>query len=179
MKLFKREVITLFIFAAFILMGSISIATYQTAVVEEQRIEKQIQTVSKQEVKLNKEEQEILDYMNEYRKQNGLSELKVLANLQEVAKSKAIDMVNNNYFSHTSQNLGTPFEMLKNEKVSYKIAGENLAGSTTPKKAFDAWKKSKLHNKNMLEEEFEYTGICVIDSPMYGKMFVQIFIGVK
>ena len=179
MKLLKREVVTLFIFAAFILMGSISIATYQTAVVEEQEIEKQIQTISKEKVELNKEEQEILEYINEYRAQNGLLKLKVLANLQEVANLKAQDIVQNSYFSHTSQNLGTPFEMLKNKKVNYKIAGENLAGSTTSKKAFEAWKQSELHNKNMLEEEFEYTGICVVDSPIYGKMFVQIFIGVK
>ena len=135
MTLLKREVITLFIFAAFILMGSISIATYQTAVVEEQKIEKQMQDISKEKVELNKEEQEILKYINEYRTKNNLPELKVLANLQEVAKQKAQDIVQNNYFSHTSPNLGTPFEMLKNKKISYKIAGENLARQYYPSKS--------------------------------------------
>lgn len=34
------------------------------------------------------------------------------------------------------------------------------------------------HRDNILEQNFNYTGICVIDSPIYGKVFVQLFIGI-
>ena len=127
---------------------------------------------------MSDEEQKTLDLINEYRVQNGLSKLKPFSDLQDVAKLKAEDLVNNEYFSHTSAELGTPFKMLKDNEVTYKIAGENLAGSTTPEKAVEAWINSTSHRENILEERFEYTGIYVIDSPVYGSIFVQLFIGI-
>ena len=130
-----------------------------------------------EEVILTDEEQRTLDLINEYRVQNGLRKLKPFSELQEVAKLKAEDLVNNEYFAHTSAVLGTPFEMLKDNEVTYKIAGENLAGSTTPEKAVEAWINSTSHRENILEERFEYTGIYVIESPVYGSIFVQLFIG--
>ena len=36
----------------------------------------------------------------------------------------------------------------------------------------------KLTEASRLEEKFDYTGICVIDSEVYGKIFVQVFIGI-
>ena len=131
-----------------------------------------------EEVHLSDDEQRTLDLINEYRKENNLSELKPFSDLQKVAGIKAEDLVNNKYFSHTSKNLGTPFEMLKDNGISYEIAGENLAGSTTPEKAVEAWINSPSHRENILEGRFEYTGIYVIESPVYGKMFVQLFIGI-
>jgi len=59
--------------------------------------------------------------------------------LQRVAKEKARDMVNNNYFSHTSPVYGSPFEMMKSYGISYKTAGENIAGNSTNKGAVEAW----------------------------------------
>lgn len=54
---------------------------------------------------LTAEEQEVLNLINEQRRQYGLSELKAYGELQRVAKIKAQDLVNNNYFSHTSPSL--------------------------------------------------------------------------
>ena len=127
---------------------------------------------------LSKEEKETLNAINEYRRENGLSDLKAISKLQDVAKIKAEDIVENEYFSHNSENLGTPFEMLKDNGVRYKVAGENLAGSTTPEKAVNAWIDSPSHRDNILDEDYDYTGIYDIDSPVYGKIFVQIFLGV-
>ena len=114
-----------------------------------------------------------------YRIQNGLEVLKPLARLQQTAKLKAKDLVENEYFAHDSEQLGTPFEMLKANQVDYDIAGENLAGNMTPEKAVESWMNSKTHKENILEERFNYTGICVIESPVYGKVFVQLFIGIE
>lgn len=127
---------------------------------------------------LSGEEQEVLNLINIERQKEGLSELKASSELQEVAKLKAEDLVNNNYFSHTSPILGTPFEMLKNEGVMYKYAGENLAGNETGVKAVNAWMNSPAHKDNILDSDYEYTGIAVVDSEVYGKVYVQLFMGV-
>ncbi len=127
---------------------------------------------------LSEEEQEILNLINKERKQNGLDELQAYSGLQRVAKLKAEDIVNNKYFSHTSPTFGSTFEMLKQEGVRYKCAGENLAGNETSVKAVNAWMNSPAHRDNILDIDYEYTGICVIDSEIYGKVYVQLFMGV-
>lgn len=179
MKVSRRKIVTLFIFVIFILIETISFATYQSTIQEEQEKMKVIEQMIKQEANLTQEEEETLDLINAYRKENGLSELKTFYKLQDVAKLKAEDLVKNEYFSHTSPNLGTPFEMLQSNNVEYIIAGENLAGNTTPERAVEAWINSNSHRENILEEDFEYTGICVIESPVYGRVFVQLFVGVS
>lgn len=142
-------------------------------------IEDKRELIEKEENFLTEEEQQVLILINEYRKKNGLEELKSYSKLQEMSKMKAKDIVQNEYFSHVSPNIGSPFEMLEENEIDYLIAGENLAGNITPGKAVDAWICSESHRQNILEERFEYTGICVIESPIYGKVFVQLFIGYK
>lgn len=181
MKISKLKPGILVIFTIFVLIEGISFATYQTVVLgqmEQNKISAMRVKLENDETVLNDYEQEALDLINEYREQYGLVKLKPYSELQAVAKLKAEDLVNSEYFAHTSPNLGTPFEMLADNGVSYKIAGENLAGNTTPERAVEAWMNSPLHRENILEGKFEYTGISVIDSPIYGKVFVQLFIGI-
>lgn len=179
MKKIRRKLLTILFFVIFILMESISLATFQNASIEEENKKERIQEMVGQTVEVSNEEQEVLDLVNQYRIQNGLEVLKPLARLQQTAKLKAKDLVENEYFAHDSEQLGTPFEMLKANQVDYDIAGENLAGNMTPEKAVESWMNSKTHKENILEERFNYTGICVIESPVYGKVFVQLFIGIE
>ena len=86
-------------------------------------------------------------------------------------------MVDNNYFAHESPTYGTPFNMLKSFKVSYKTAGENIAGNSSNKNAVTSWMNSSGHKANILNSAFNYTGIGVVNSSKYGKVFVQMFIG--
>lgn len=178
MKVSKREIVTLCIFVIFILFESMSLATYQTTVAQAEEKKKVIQYMIEEKSDLTQEEQETLKLINEYRKQNGLSELRTFKRIQDIAQIKAEDIVKYEYFAHISPNLGTPFEMLQNNNINYTIAGENLAGNINPQKAVEAWINSPSHRKNILEEKYKYTGICVIESPIYGKVFVQLFIGV-
>lgn len=92
---------------------------------------------------LNTNEQEVLKLINAERTKQGLSALKVDAETQRVARIKAQDMVDNNYFSHNSPTYGSPFDMLKSFKVSYKTAGENIAGNSSNSKAVNAWMNSE------------------------------------
>lgn len=172
MKVSTRKIVTLFIFVILILIETISLGMYQETINKKERM----QSIVKVEANLNSEEEETLILINEYRKENGLNELKTVSKLQEVAKLKAEDIVQNEYFSHTSEALGTPFEMLQDNGIDYTKAGENLAGNQSPERAVTAWINSPAHRDNILKAEYEYTGICVIDSPVYGKVFVQLFI---
>ena len=54
-----------------------------------------------------------------------------------------------------------------------------MAGNISPEKAVEAWINSPTHKENILEERFAYTGISVVESPVYGRVFVQMFIGVE
>jgi len=123
------------------------------------------------------DEQEVFNLINQQRTQNGLQTLKVDSEVQRVAKIKAQDMVDNNYFSHNSPTYGSPFEMLNSFKVSYKSAAENIAGNSSNSAAVNAWMNSSGHKANILNGNFNYTGIGIVNGSKYGKIYVQMFIG--
>lgn len=126
---------------------------------------------------LTTDELEVFNLINEQRTKNGLSALKINSEVQNVARIKAQDMVKNNYFSHTSPTYGSPFDMLNSFKVSYKTAGENIAGNSSNSAAVTAWMNSSGHKANILNSSFNYTGIGVVNGSKYGKIYVQMFIG--
>ena len=126
---------------------------------------------------MNNDEKEVFDLINKQRTQNGLSPLKENSELQRVAKIKSQDMVNNNYFSHTSPTYGSPFDMMKSFKISYNTAGENIAGNSSNSGAVTAWMNSPGHRANILNSSFNQTGIGVVTGSKYGKIYVQMFIG--
>lgn len=126
---------------------------------------------------LTTDELEVFNLINEQRTKNGLSALKINSEVQNVARIKAQDMVKNNYFSHTSPTYGSPFDMLNSFKVSYKTAGENIAGNSSNSAAVTAWMNSSGHKANILNGSFNYTGIGVVNGSKYGKIYVQMFIG--
>lgn len=128
-------------------------------------------------VSLTADEKEVFDLINQQRAQNGLSALKIDAEVQRVARIKAQDMVDNNYFAHNSPTYGTPFQMLNSFKVSYKSAGENIAGNSSNSSAVTAWMNSSGHRANILNSSYNYTGVAVVKGSQYGKIYVQMFIG--
>lgn len=126
---------------------------------------------------LTADELEVFNLINQKRTNAGLSALKIDNELQRVAKIKAQDMVSSGYFSHTSPTYGSPFDMIKKFGISYKTAGENLAGNSSNTGAVEAWMNSEGHRANILNNTFNYTGVAVVSSPKYGKIYVQMFIG--
>lgn len=126
---------------------------------------------------LSSDEKEVFDLINKQRTNNGLTALKMDSETLNVARIKAQDMVDNNYFSHDSPTYGSPFNMLNSFKVTYKTAGENIAGNSSNSGAVNAWMNSSGHKANILNKSFNYTGIGVVKSPKYGKIYVQIFLG--
>ncbi len=131
------------------------------------------QTVAAKVIDVSPDEKAMLDMVNKARKEEGLSPLIFDEELVKLARMKATDMKNNNYFSHTSSYYGTPFDMMKKYGVKFSIAGENLAGNQSMEKALTAWLKES--GNNLYNKEFTHTGIGVVESPTYGKLYVEMF----
>ena len=119
----------------------------------------------------------ILSKLNEIRKENGLPLFTLDSLLTATAQTKAQDMVANNYFSHTSPTYGNPFEMMQNAGVTYKAAGENIAGNNNIDDAINSFMKSSEHSQNILSNSFNYIGIGLEKSETYGYVIVLMFIG--
>ncbi|SHJ74358.1 CAP domain-containing protein [Desulfofundulus thermosubterraneus] len=126
---------------------------------------------------LTVDEQQMLQLVNQERVRYGLAPLKVDMELVKVARLKAKDMVEKDYFSHTSPTYGSPFEMMSRFGITYRYAGENLAGAPTVEMAHENLMNSPDHRANILNANFKEIGIGVVPSPRYGKIFVQMFIG--
>lgn len=129
-------------------------------------------------VNLTSEENELLSLINAERQKNNLPEFQIDEKLQNVARLKAEDLVQNNYFSHISPTYGTPFEMLKANSINYKTASENIAGNSSLTDAVNSWLSSDSHKQNILSNDYNYTGIAVVDSIAYGKIIVELFVGI-
>jgi uncharacterized protein YkwD len=103
-----------------------------------------------------------------------LESLEFDQDLITVARLKAKDMKDNNYFSHNSPYYGSPFDMMKKYDIKFSIAGENIAGNQNMERALKAWMDES--SNNLFNGKFTHTGIGIVDSPTYGKLFVQMFI---
>ena len=64
------------------------------------------------ELNLSDDEQKLLELVNKARAEKKLQPLVIDGNLLKVARLKAKDMIDNNYFSHQSPTYGSPFDMM-------------------------------------------------------------------
>ncbi|MBH0169831.1 MAG: CAP domain-containing protein [Bacillota bacterium] len=126
---------------------------------------------------LTAQEKQMLNLVNQEREKQGLPALKADPELTKVARVKAKDMIDNNYFDHNSPTYGSPFDMMKKFGVEYNTAGENLAGNSSVDGAHTSLMNSQGHRENILKSEYTSVGIGVVDGGQYGKMFVQMFKG--
>lgn len=127
-------------------------------------------------VRLTSEEQQIVELINQERAQKNLPPLTVDMEVTKVARIKAQDMIDNNYFSHNSPTYGSPFDMLKSFGIKYIHAGENLAGNPSISGAHKALMNSQGHRENILNSNFTHIGIGVNKSSKYGNIIVELFI---
>ena len=126
---------------------------------------------------LNADEQRMLDLVNTARTSAGLKPLQADMALVRLARLKAQDMIDKNYFDHTSPTYGSPFDMMRAAGVTYRYAGENLAGAPAVDVAHTNLMNSPGHRANILNVNFTKVGIGVVNGGPYGKMFVQMFTG--
>ena len=133
-------------------------------------------TNSTNKVSMSANEQIVFDLINEARTKKGLNKLTAGVSLTKLAGLKANDMVNKEYFSHASPTYGDQFKMLTNNKVDYRVAGENIAGNPSLEDAVNSWLNSSTHKENILSNSYNYIGIGVTKSPIYGYVIVAMFV---
>mgnify|MGYP002682242939 FL=1 len=121
----------------------------------------------------------ILSLTNEFRRQNGLNELKVNPLLNEIAKEKASDMINKKYFAHNSPDGLTPWYWFIKNNYNYKYAGENLAiDFIDSSQVIEAWLNSPSHRANLLNQNYQEIGVAVVSGDIEGyetTLVVQVF----
>ena len=127
-------------------------------------------------VRLTTEEQRIVNLINQERTSRNLNPLSVDLDVTKVARVKAQDMVDNNYFNHYSPTYGSPFDMLKSFWIKFLHAGENLAGNSSIDNAHQALMNSQGHRENILNPNFTHIGVGIKNSGKYGNIIVEMFI---
>ncbi|MGI6422419.1 MAG: CAP domain-containing protein [Syntrophomonadaceae bacterium] len=110
---------------------------------------------------------EMLAYINAERAKAKLSPLVLDEKLCQGAYLKSKDIAVNNYFSHNSPTYGSPFDMMKDLGIAYRLAGENIAKNTSVKGAHQAFMNSSGHRANILNSGFKKLGLGFYQSGSY------------
>lgn len=122
-------------------------------------------------------ENEVIRLVNVQRTNNGLAPLTQNWELCRVARYKSQDMLNNNYFSHTSPTYGSPFIMMENFGIHFTAAGENIAmGQRTPDEVMTAWMNSPGHRANILSPNYNQIGVGLAKNTNGSPYWTQEFI---
>jgi uncharacterized protein YkwD len=123
------------------------------------------------------EEAEIkmLELVNAERARVGAKPLVMDKTIIPVARAHSDDMWQRGYFSHTNPDGEDPFDRMREGKVKFLRAGENLALAPNVEIAHRGLMNSPGHKRNILDPKFGRVGIGVIDGGIYGQMYTQNF----
>jgi hypothetical protein len=116
--------------------------------------------------------------VNQTRVAEGLTQLKDNADLDKAAQLKADDMIQNQYFAHTSPTGITPWYWFTKSGYSYQYAGENLAiGFYDSTDVYQAWLNSPEHLANIVNPHYQDVGTAVVTGYEGGNttVVVQLF----
>lgn len=124
-------------------------------------------------------EAQFLDLLNADRIGNGLAPLEYDASLAAIARWRSEDMASRGYFSHDIGGYQV-FQVLKDQGISYRIAGENLAFNyfqpdQTAPAAEQALMQSPGHRANILRPDYTHAGVGIAFAPDGRVLFTQIF----
>jgi uncharacterized protein YkwD len=120
-------------------------------------------------------EKQMLDLVNSERVANGLQPLAPDPELTEVARRHSADMFARGYFAHDTPEGRSPFDRMKEARVQFLTAGENLALAPTLSIAHQGLMNSPGHRANILRPQFGRVGIGIMDGGMRGLMVSQEF----
>ena len=110
----------------------------------------------------------IFNKVNEERAKAGVPTLTYNTVMQKYARIKSQDMGDNNYFSHEDLNGNLITTQMKNDGVSYKAWGENIAyiggnvsADALAEQFMTNWMNSSGHRANILSTNFSSIGVGV------------------
>jgi uncharacterized protein YkwD len=122
-------------------------------------------------------EAEVARLANAARAKAGVQALTLDPLLCDIARMKAYDMANNNYFDHLSPKWGYPEVMVESLGIEFTYQGENIAcGASTPADAISAWINSPSHYNNIVKKEYSKIGVGHATSEDGTVYWVQEFI---
>lgn len=100
----------------------------------------------------------IVELVNEERAKAGLNPVTLDMAAATAAQVRAQEIVSS--FSHTRPNGSSFATALKEQGVSYRTAGENIAwGQRSPEAVMEGWMNSSGHRANILKESFTHIGV--------------------
>lgn len=100
----------------------------------------------------------IVELVNEEREKAGLNPVTLDAAASSAAMLRSREIVSS--FSHTRPNGSSFSTALKEQGISYRRAGENIAwGQRSPEQVMEGWMNSSGHRANILGESFTHIGV--------------------
>jgi len=103
--------------------------------------------------------QEMLNLVNEERRQRNIAELCLNSELNAAALVHSVDMVDNGFFSHTGSDESNAGQRMTAIGYEWWAWGENIAINASVEKVHEAWMLSQGHRENILGPEFDHMGL--------------------
>lgn len=124
----------------------------------------------------NTNEWEVLKIVNKERMNQKLEPISTFNAIQSACDVRTQEIAR--LFSHTRPNGQSCFSVLKEKKINYWSAGENIAaGYQSPAHVMDGWMHSPGHRANILTSSFNHCGVGFGYGGSYGTDWVQLFVG--
>lgn len=123
------------------------------------------------------DEVELLRMVNQERQAVGLAPLTLDQDLVHLARAKAWDIIDNNYFAHESPTYGSVWDMMRRANIPFVYAGENLARAGNVWVVHYRLMNSSGHRRNILRDRYTHVGIAVLRAEPSGVVAVQVFVG--
>lgn len=125
-------------------------------------------------ISLNADEKQTFVLHNRVRENHKLKPLCVNPKLQKVAWAHSKDMIQRDYFSHTTKGTNRGgCDRIKNSGYRYRYCAENIAGGERakgdPDNVMRTWMNSNGHRRNILNEKYREVGIGTETGTFNGK----------
>lgn len=117
----------------------------------------------------------VVELVNKEREKAGLKALSIDKKTTAAANVRAREIKQS--FSHTRPNGSSFSSALKEQGVSYRGSGENIAwGQKTPEQVMEGWMNSAGHRANILNEKFTSIGVGYYQDASGVNYWTQLFI---
>lgn len=118
--------------------------------------------------------EQVVKLVNEERAKAGLPAVKMQEDITAAANVRAKEIKQS--FSHTRPNGSSFSSVLKEQGVSFRGSGENIAwGQKSPEQVMNGWMNSEGHRANILNKNFKNIGVGHYQDEKGVNYWVQLF----
>lgn len=132
--------------------------------------------LTEDQLELTAEESELINLINAERASHGLGPVRMSNVLMQVARAHSQDMIDRDFFDHTSPDGWGPRDRLDNAGYNWMTYGENIgAGYSSAELMSNGWMNSSGHRAIMLTPEFTEIGVAYVAGGFYGHYWTALF----